>query len=48
MPLLLVLGIWLGAHPRWLPEPIADALVGSEERRATIREARGLPAERAR
>ena len=27
---------------------IADALVGSEERRATIREARGLPAERAR
>jgi carboxyl-terminal processing protease len=36
MPLLLVLGIWLGGHPRWLPEPIADALVGSEDRRVTL------------
>ena len=36
MPLLLVLGIWLGGHPRWLPEPIADAIVGQDERRATI------------
>jgi carboxyl-terminal processing protease len=31
-----VLGIWLGGHPRWLPGPIADALVGSEDRRVTL------------
>jgi carboxyl-terminal processing protease len=36
MPLLLVLGIWLGGHPRWLPEPIADALVGNKDRRVTL------------
>jgi carboxyl-terminal processing protease len=36
MPLLLGLGIWLGGHPRWLPGPIADALVGSEDRRVTL------------
>ena len=36
MPLLLVLGIWLGGHPRWLPEPIADAIVGDDERRVTL------------
>ncbi len=36
MPLLLVLGIWLGGHPRWLPEPIADAIVGNEGRRVTL------------
>jgi carboxyl-terminal processing protease len=36
MPLLLVLGIWLGGHPRWLPEPIADVLVGSKDRRVTL------------
>jgi carboxyl-terminal processing protease len=38
VPLLLVLavGVWLGGHPRWLPGPIADALVGSEERRVTV------------
>jgi carboxyl-terminal processing protease len=36
MPLLLVLGIWLGGHPRWLPEPVADALVGSEDRRVAL------------
>ncbi len=35
-PCLLVLGIWLGAHPRWLPAPVADALVGPGDRRATI------------
>jgi carboxyl-terminal processing protease len=36
MPLLLALGIWLGGHPRWLPAPVADALVGSEDRRVTL------------
>jgi carboxyl-terminal processing protease len=36
MPLLLVLGIWLGGHPRWLPAPVADALVGNEDRRVTL------------
>jgi carboxyl-terminal processing protease len=36
MPLLLVLGIWLGGHPRWLPGPIADALVGSKDRRVAL------------
>ncbi len=36
LPLLLVLGIWLGGHPRWLPGPIADALVGNEDRRVTL------------
>jgi carboxyl-terminal processing protease len=36
LPLLLVLGIWLGGHPRWLPEPIADALVASKDRRVTL------------
>jgi carboxyl-terminal processing protease len=36
MPLLLVLGIWLGGHPRWLPGSVADALVGGEDRRVTI------------
>ena len=35
-PAMLVLGIWLGAHPRFLPEPIADALAGPEERRVTL------------
>ena len=35
-PCMLVLGIWLGAHPRFLPGPIADALAGPEERRATL------------
>ncbi|MGH2917590.1 MAG: S41 family peptidase [Solirubrobacteraceae bacterium] len=28
LPSMLVLGIWLGGHPRWLPDPIADALLG--------------------
>ncbi len=36
VPALLALGIWLGGHPRWLPGPVADALVGSEDRRVTL------------
>lgn len=36
LPIMLVLGIWLGGHPRWLPGPVADALVGSEDRRVTL------------
>ena len=36
VPCMLALGIWLGAHPRFLPGPVADALAGPEERRATI------------
>jgi len=28
LPTMLVLGIWLGGNPRWLPDPIADALLG--------------------
>ena len=35
-PCLLVLGIWLGAHPRFLPGPIADALAGPEDRRVAL------------
>jgi carboxyl-terminal processing protease len=35
-PIMLVLGIWLGGHPRWLPGPIADALVGSSDRRVAV------------
>jgi carboxyl-terminal processing protease len=30
LPSLLVLGIWLGGHPRWLPDPVADALLGDD------------------
>ena len=33
---MLVLGIWLGAHPRFLPGPVADALAGPEDRRVTL------------
>jgi carboxyl-terminal processing protease len=29
-PLLLVLGIWLGGHPRNLPDPVRDLLVGDD------------------
>jgi carboxyl-terminal processing protease len=29
-PLLLVLGVWLGGHPRNLPDPVRDLLVGDE------------------
>ena len=35
-PCMLVLGIWLGAHPRFLVGPVADVLVGPEERRVAI------------
>jgi carboxyl-terminal processing protease len=35
-PLMLVLGIWLGAHPQFLPGPVADALAGPEDRRVTL------------
>jgi len=31
--LVLVAGVWLGGHPRYLPGPVADALVGHEDRR---------------
>jgi carboxyl-terminal processing protease len=36
VPCMLVLGIWLGAHPRFLPNPVADALAGPEDRRVTL------------
>lgn len=38
VPLVLVLavGIWLGAHPRFLPSPVADALAGPEDRRVAL------------
>ena len=36
VPCMLVLGIWLGAHPRFLPGPVADALAGPEDRRVTL------------
>jgi carboxyl-terminal processing protease len=32
---VLVAGIWLGGHPRYLPTPIADALVGGQDERVT-------------
>ncbi len=31
--LVLVVGIWLGGHPRYLPDPIADVFVGDGDRR---------------
>src|SRR5215213_3438665 len=31
--LVLVVGIWLGGHPRYLPGPVADVFVGDEDRR---------------
>jgi len=34
LPSMLVLGIWLGGHPRWLPDPVADALLGDDGPRA--------------
>src|ERR1700710_1593336 len=34
--LVLVVGIWLGGHPKYLPAPVADVLVGNEGRRAAI------------
>src|SRR3954454_9366486 len=30
-PVLLVLGIWLGGHPDYLPRPLRDALVGDSD-----------------
>ena len=36
VPCMLALGIWLGAHPRFLPRPVADALAGPEDRRVTL------------
>ena len=35
-PCMLVLGIWLGGHPRFLVDPVADVLVGPEDRRITL------------
>ena len=36
LPCMLALGIWLGGHPQFLPGPVADALVGPEDRRITL------------
>jgi carboxyl-terminal processing protease len=36
VPCVLAFGIWLGAHPRWLLDPIADVLVGNEDRRVAL------------
>jgi carboxyl-terminal processing protease len=36
MPFVLALGIWLGGHPQWLLDPVADLLVGSPDRRVTL------------
>ncbi|MEA2139261.1 MAG: carboxyl-terminal processing protease, partial [Solirubrobacteraceae bacterium] len=33
---LVVVGIWLGAHPRYLPGPVADLLVGGHDRRVVL------------
>jgi carboxyl-terminal processing protease len=34
--LVLIVGIWLGGHPRYLPGPVADLLVGPDDRRVTL------------
>jgi carboxyl-terminal processing protease len=39
--LVLVVGIWLGGHPKYLPDPVADVLVGNDDRRVV---AQGLDA----
>lgn len=36
LPCMLALGIWLGAHPRFLVGPVADVLVGPEDRRVAL------------
>jgi carboxyl-terminal processing protease len=36
LPCMLALGIWLGGHPRFLLSPVADALVGPQDRRVTL------------
>ena len=33
---VLVVGVWLGGHPRYLPDPIADVLVGADDRRVVL------------
>ena len=34
--LVLVVGIWLGGHPRYLPGPVADVFVGKNDRRVVL------------
>lgn len=34
---VLVVGIWLGGHPRYLPDPVADVFVGGESSRVVLR-----------
>src|SRR4051812_44875959 len=36
LPCMLALGIWLGGHPRFLVDPIADVLVGPKDRRIAL------------
>ena len=36
LPCMLALGIWLGGHPRFLVDPVADVLVGPQDRRITL------------
>jgi carboxyl-terminal processing protease len=36
VPTMLLVGIWLGAHPRFVPGPVADVLAGPKDRRVTL------------
>jgi carboxyl-terminal processing protease len=36
LPCMLALGIWLGGHPRFLVDPVADLLVGPQDRRVAL------------
>src|SRR3954454_7623307 len=36
LPCMLALGIWLGGHPQFLVDPVADVLVGPQERRIAL------------
>ena len=36
LPVMLALGIWLGGHPQFLLDPVADVLVGPQERRTAL------------
>jgi carboxyl-terminal processing protease len=36
LPVMLALGIWLGGHPQYLLDPVADVLVGPQDRRITL------------
>ena len=36
LPVMLALGIWLGGHPQFLLDPVADVLVGPQERRIAL------------